>query len=77
MNKFGSFFKPLMWFMALLLAGFVAGCGDDDDAVTAPPSAAGAVCAGGTGPAAPCVDLLTAGNFVILAQTGISNVPTS
>ena len=27
MNKFGSLFKLLMWFMALLLAAFVAGCG--------------------------------------------------
>ena len=27
MNRFGSFSKPLMWFMALLLAAFVAGCG--------------------------------------------------
>ena len=27
MTRFESFFKPLMWFMALLLAAFVAGCG--------------------------------------------------
>ena len=27
MNRFGSFFKPLMWFAALLLAAIVAGCG--------------------------------------------------
>ena len=27
MNRFGSFFKPLMWFTALLLAALVAGCG--------------------------------------------------
>ncbi len=27
MNRFQSLFKPLMWFMALLLAAFVAGCG--------------------------------------------------
>ena len=27
MNRFGSLFKPLMWFTALLLAAFVAGCG--------------------------------------------------
>ena len=31
MNRFGSLFKPLMWFMALLLAAFVAGCGGGDD----------------------------------------------
>ncbi|MDO8705191.1 MAG: ice-binding family protein [Sulfuricaulis sp.] len=28
MNIFGNLFKPLMWFMALLLAALVAGCGD-------------------------------------------------
>jgi type VI secretion system secreted protein VgrG len=28
MTRFESFFKPLMWFVALLLAAFVAGCGD-------------------------------------------------
>ena len=27
MNKFGGFFKPLWWFLPLLLAAFVAGCG--------------------------------------------------
>ena len=27
MNRFQSLFKPLMWLMALLLAGFAAGCG--------------------------------------------------
>ncbi len=70
MNKFGNFFKPLTWFMALLLAGLVAGCGGDDDAAPAP-SAAGAVCTG-----ADCVDLGTAGNFVILSQTGITNTGT-
>ena len=31
MNRFGSFIKPLMWFAALLLAAFVAGCGGGDD----------------------------------------------
>ncbi|MEO8330879.1 MAG: hypothetical protein ABI479_00475, partial [Gallionella sp.] len=27
MNRFDSISKPLMWFMALLLAALVAGCG--------------------------------------------------
>ena len=26
MNRFGSFFRPLVWFAALLLAALVAGC---------------------------------------------------
>jgi Ice-binding-like len=29
MNRFDNFTKPLMWFMALLLAAFVAGCGSN------------------------------------------------
>jgi hypothetical protein len=72
MNKFGNFFKPLTWFMALLLAGLVAGCGGDDGtgALPVPPgNTAGAVCSAG----AACVDLLTAGNFTILTQAGITN----
>jgi len=71
MNRFGSLFKPLTW-LALLLAAFVAGCGDDDDGGGGP-SAAGAVC---TGAAADCVDLATAGSFVILSRSGITNTGT-
>jgi hypothetical protein len=73
MNGFGSVVKPLMWCMSLLLSALVAGCGGADGTG----SAAGGVCAGGTGAAAPCVDLLTAGDFVILSTTGITDVPTS
>ena len=40
MNRFGSLFKPLMWFMAVLLAAFVAGCGGGSDGGGAPPKAA-------------------------------------
>ena len=70
MYKYGSFSKPLMWFMALLLTAFVAGCGGGDDGAAAP-SAAGAVC---TGTAADCVALGTAGGtFVILSTAGITN----
>ena len=31
MNRFENFSKPLTWSMAILLAAFVAGCGDDDN----------------------------------------------
>jgi uncharacterized repeat protein (TIGR01451 family) len=44
MNRFGSFFRPLTWFAALLLAALVAGCGADQStggdalsAASAPP----------------------------------------
>jgi len=63
MNRFGNFFKPLMWFTALLLAAFVAGCGDDDGSGA---SSAGGVCSGQA-----CVSLGTAGNYAIFANTGI------
>ncbi len=44
MNRFGNFFKPLTWTMAILLAAFMAGCGggggDDGGGTAAPPAAA-------------------------------------
>lgn len=33
MNRFEGVTKPLRWLMAILLAAFLAGCGDDDDDV--------------------------------------------
>jgi len=76
MNRFGSLFKPLMWFMALLLAAFVAGCGDGGGGggtgVGASSGPTGQVCAG-----AGCVSLGTAANYAILAKTGVSTVPSS
>lgn len=90
MNRFDRLPKPLLGSMALLLtAAFVAGCGGGDSGsgtasasasatVTAPGVGAGAgVSAGiaGRGPAS--VNLGTSGNFVILAESSITNVPTS
>jgi len=66
MNRFGSLFKPLTWFMALVLAALVAGCGGGGGGGAAP--ALTSVCAG-----AGCVPLGTAGNFVILAETAITD----
>jgi len=34
MNRFDSLTKPLMWFMALLMVAFVAGCGGGDNGTT-------------------------------------------
>jgi hypothetical protein len=80
MNRFGSFFKPLMWLMALLLAAFVAGCGGGGDgsgtsagsdaASPATPGPGPGAGGGGQGPAP--VNLGTAGNYAILTKTGIS-----
>jgi hypothetical protein len=72
MNRFGSF---LTWFTALLLAGFVAGCGGDDDDAAPAPSAAGKVCS--TTGTEPCVNLATAGEFAILAVSAITDVAPS
>ena len=34
MNRFGSFSRPRTWFMALVLAAFVAGCGGGGDSAS-------------------------------------------
>jgi hypothetical protein len=84
MNRFGSFFKPLMWSMALLLAAVAAGCGgggggSGTTGSSTSAGAAGGVCTGG----AACVslgagsDLAAAAGYVILAKTGVSTVPSS
>ncbi len=79
MNRFGSLCKPLMWFMALGLAAFVAGCGGDGDGGNAgTPTGAGAgTGVGGAGRGPAPVNLGAAGNFVILAQSAITDVPPS
>ena len=81
MNRFGKLFKPPVWFAALLLAVFVAGCGDGGGGsggifhkTTSAGTGAGV---GGAGRGPAPVNLGAAGNFVILAQAGITNVPTS
>ncbi len=58
MNRFGSLFKPLTWFMALVLAAFVAGCGGGDD---------------GGGPVPPAAPIgLIGGNWTI-TETGTTS----
>ena len=74
MNRFGSIFKP--WFLALVLAALVAGCADED--VTGGATAAGSgTGAGGAGRGPAPVDLGAAGNYVVLAESAITNVPAS
>lgn len=69
-------YKPLILGMALVLAAFVAGCGGGGDGIapTAPGAGSGA---GGAGKGPAPVIMGTAANFVILAQSTITNVPTS
>jgi len=79
MNRLGSIFKPLVWSTALVLAAFVAGCGDDGATAGASmPTVSGAgTGVGGSGRGPAPVNLGTAGNFVILAQSAVTDVPTS
>jgi hypothetical protein len=57
-------YKPLMWLMALLFAAVVAGCGGSSGGTaTATPAPNGS---------ATSVNLLTAGDFAILASTAVS-----
>ena len=88
MNRSENIFKPMAWLMTLLLAAFVAGCGNSGGGGgTSPgpgpgPTPSPTVPGVGTGldglgrGPAPVV-LGAAGNYVILAKSEISNVPTS
>lgn len=78
MNTFPPSTKALTWSLSLLLAASVVGCGGGGSggSVSATSSGTGTGVGGlGHGPAP--VDLRTAGNFVILAQSAVTNVPTS
>ena len=61
-------FKKKMWLLAVPLAMLMAGCSSNDNG-----SALALTAIGGPAP----VNLGTAGNFAILAKSGISTVPTS
>ena len=71
MKIFVSFTTPLMWSTTIVLAAIAAGCSDGSSSgpattITQPRS----VCSG-----ASCVNLGTAGNYAILANTGIDTAP--
>jgi hypothetical protein len=59
----------------LMLAAILAGCGGSSSSID--PNSAGAGTTGATCSEASCVNLGTAANYVILAQTGVSSVPNS
>ena len=80
--KYGNYSKRTIW-LSLLLSALVAGCGDDGGggggiSLSSGPGQAGAgtgVAGAGRGPAP--VNMGSAANFRILAQSAITNVPTS
>ncbi len=74
MTKYSSDSNLLMWVMVLVLTGFMLGCGGGNDGGGGV-GGVGGVGGAGTGPAP--VTMGTAGTFVILTKSGITNVPTS
>lgn len=89
MNKFDSSTKPLMWFMALLLTAFMAGCGGGGGGSLPPPKPAPTAPGTGTGTGtghgpAPVImgSIIGAGtvsspNYVILAKTTVTTTGTT
>jgi hypothetical protein len=79
MTKFLSGSALLKWLMVLALAGIAFGCGSGSDGGGAgTPTAAGAgTGVGGAGRGPAPVIMGTASNFVILAESAMTNVPTS
>lgn len=76
MNRINRISKPLMWSTTILLAAIVAGCGGGSGggSVQGPGPVGGACTTTGT---IPCVNLGTTATYVILANTAITNAPTS
>lgn len=82
MTKYLSGSALLKWLMVLALAGVAYGCGSGDGggagSGAGTPTAAGAgTGVGGAGRGPAPVIMGTAGDFVILAESAITNVPTS
>jgi hypothetical protein len=76
MNKYQQYSKALMWLMASILAGVVAGCGGGGGGGGSS-SGAGAGPTGAACTGAGCVALGTSANYAILAKTAVSTVPSS
>lgn len=83
MIKFTNSFKPLALSTTLLLAGLVGGCGDSNNyggggynGGGSNPSA-GAGPTGGTCTGSACVDLGTAANYSVLAESAITTTGTT
>ena len=74
MDKYGSGPKAWMWFMAAVLAAFMAGCGGGDEIFGTTGGVAGG---GGPGPAGAGPALGAASGYGIAATAGVTNTPTA
>ena len=79
-------FNKKMWLTGLLLAVSMTGCGGDSGGSSPSPTpgpsspsanGAGPATTGGACVGAACVDIGAAGNYAILAKTGVDTIPTS
>jgi hypothetical protein len=81
MNHIEKLLKPPMWILASLLNVIVAGCGGGNNNGSAsadqPNNPGAGAGVGGLGKGPSPVELGAAANYVILAQSEITNVPTS
>lgn len=69
--------RPLMALAPVLLAALLAGCGGGDGGANNPTAPGAGTGLNGLGHGPAPVNLRSAGNFVILAQSQATNVPTS
>lgn len=77
MKKFESIGKPLKLSVVLVLAAVAAGCGGSSGSSSGAGTSAGSGAIGSGCSGTGCVNLATAGNYAILASTGVSSVPNS
>lgn len=81
MNSIEKLSKPPLWILASLVSALVVGCGGGNDygsaSADAPSNPGAGTGVGGLGRGPSPINLGAAGNYVILAQSEITNVPTS
>jgi Ice-binding-like len=77
MNNLKKYANTAMWLRALPLVAFVAACGSSTGPVNLSPTNPGGGSGTGAGHGPSPVTLGPAGNYVILAKSATSNVPTS
>jgi len=77
MNTYGSTLRARTWFMAAVLATFMAGCGSGDEIFGTADGGGALGGAGSPGPAGAAPDLGAAAAFGMAATAGVTNTPTA